>query len=139
MILFLEWFLRHPSMRYGGYVLFALPIFLFISRKLETYQLTEKRLHLSTIFLILSTILIYEVRNIKRINYEMNFYGYDLINSPNFNVLNVDYEIISQNKNFKIYKPINGMCWATPTPCSYRESLKAKSYMGINSIQENDK
>ena len=30
-IIFLVWFLKHPSMRYGGYVLIGLPIFLYMS------------------------------------------------------------------------------------------------------------
>ena len=29
IIFLVEWFLNHPAMRYGGYVLFAIPIFLY--------------------------------------------------------------------------------------------------------------
>ena len=35
----LEWFLNHPSMRYGGYVLFAIPIFLLTSVVIQTYKI----------------------------------------------------------------------------------------------------
>ena len=30
MVFLLEWFLLHPSMRYGGYVLIALPVIIII-------------------------------------------------------------------------------------------------------------
>ncbi len=42
-IFLLEWFLKHPSMRYGGFVLFALPIFIYTSKKIETYEVKKKK------------------------------------------------------------------------------------------------
>ena len=38
LIFLIEWFINHPSMRYGGYVLFAIPIFLFTSMFIEKYN-----------------------------------------------------------------------------------------------------
>jgi hypothetical protein len=35
IIFIFEWFLNHPAMRYGGYVLIALPLFIFTSSILD--------------------------------------------------------------------------------------------------------
>ena len=40
----LEWFFNHPSMRYGGYVLFAIPIFLVTSVIVQSYKIEKKKL-----------------------------------------------------------------------------------------------
>ena len=42
LLFLLEWFLNHPSMRYGGYVLFALPIFLLTSTLIQTYKIKKR-------------------------------------------------------------------------------------------------
>ena len=38
LILIAEWFFNHPALRYGGYILFALVIFIPLSLKLEKYN-----------------------------------------------------------------------------------------------------
>ena len=37
-LIILEWFLKHPAMRYGGYVLIAIPFFIYFSNKLSCYK-----------------------------------------------------------------------------------------------------
>ena len=138
LMFFLEWFLGHPSMRYGGYVLFALPIFIFTSRKIETYNIGEKKLYFTSAFLILLTLTIYNVRNIKRINFEVNNYNYPLLKSPFFNVENVEVNVMDQLDDFKIYKTVSGMCWAAPTPCTHRPSLKIKYWNNFKVITRDD-
>ena len=134
-ILLTEWFLGHPSMRYGGYILFALLIFLFSSKIIETFEISSKKLHFSSIFLILLTFLIFNVRNISRLNTEINGYGYDLLRSPFFFVKDVKFEILDENNLFKLYKTSDGdMCWATPTPCTHRDSLKVINLKGFKAI-----
>jgi len=126
-------------MRYGGYVLFALPIFIYTSRKIETYIILKKKLHLASIFLIFLTLVIYNVRNISRINFEVNNYNYDLLKSPFFNVENVDVKIMDQVDNFKIYKTVSGSCWGAPTPCTHRSALKVKYWNNFKVITKDDK
>ena len=139
LIFFLEWFLGHPSMRYGGYVLFALPIFIFASRKIETYIIPEKKLYYVSIFLISLTLIIYNVRNISRINFEVNNYNYNLLKSPFFNVGNVEVKVMDQVNDFKIYQTTNGgMCWGAQTPCTHRSSLKVKNWNGFQVIVKDD-
>ena len=53
-----EWFLNHPSMRYGGYVLFAIPIFLFFAQLMEKFKISKKSLNYLTIFFIILSLVI---------------------------------------------------------------------------------
>ena len=137
LLFFLEWFLKHPAMRYGGFVLFALPIFIFTSKKLESYKLNKKKVLFSTILLIFLTFFGYNIRNVSRLNKEINNYnpGYNLLKSPFFHVDDVKVKISYQDQSFKIYSPIKNMCWAAPTPCSYNKKLKVKNWHGFKIIQ----
>ncbi len=85
-ILILEWFLNHPTLRYGGYVLFFLVIILPICMILEDqgYKFKNK---IKSINLVVSLILIVSVaRNIDRIMTEIEIYNYNFIKSPYYNV-----------------------------------------------------
>ncbi len=143
IILFLflsEWFLNHPSMRYGGFVLFALPIFFLTSNYLSTFVNSKKKVYYTTIALILVSLLIYNTRNFLRINNEILVYNYPIFDSPFFYDPNVKVKIISNTNNLKIYKPKNKqqMCWSAKTPCVYRENLSSKKINFFDVIQRND-
>ena len=138
LLLLLEWFLKHPAMRYGGFVLFALPIFIFTSKKLESYKVNKKKILISTVLLVFLTFFGYNMRNVSRLNKEINSYnpGYNLLKSPFFHVDDVEVKISYQDGSFKIYSPIKNMCWAAPTPCSYRKDLKVKNWYGFKIVQK---
>ena len=55
---------------------------------------------------------LYNGRNISRLNKEINHYspGYQIVKSPFFNIPKTEVEIIYEKNDFKIYKPIVGMC-----------------------------
>ena len=72
-LLLLEWFFNHPSLRYGGYIIFALIFFIPLSHLLSKYKIS-KNFKLKTNFLFILVILIFIGRNIDRILYEQNFY-----------------------------------------------------------------
>ena len=136
LLLFLEWFLKHPAMRYGGFVLFALPIFILTSKKLESYKLNKKKALISTVLLISLTFFGYNLRNVSRLIKEKNYYnpGYNLLKSPFFYVPDVKVKISYQDRHFKVYSPIDNMCWAAPTPCTHNKTLKVKNWHGIKII-----
>ena len=73
LFLLVEWFYNHPSLRYGGYVIFALIFFIPLSNFLSKYKITEY-FKLKTFILFFLVILIFIVRNVDRIFYEQNFY-----------------------------------------------------------------
>ena len=139
IIFLIEWFLNHPAMRYGGYVLIALPLIIFSSCYLEKIIIDKKKLFNTTTIFILISISIFFSRNLIRINKEINFYNYDIISSPFFYVENIDSEIIAVNQNLKIYSPINKTtCWASKTPCSYSKKLKLDRFLGLNVVYKYD-
>ncbi len=73
-ILFLEWFWKHPALRYGGFCLWALLIFIPTSVLLERYSQEKTRTKL--VVLLLITIFIFMGRNFKRISTEIKQYNY---------------------------------------------------------------
>ena len=133
-----EWFLNHPSMRYGGFVLFALPVFIILSHYLENNIIKDSKIYIKSMLLILITLIIYNTRNIDRINNEIEKYNYDLLSSPYFYVPNVKQEVITSSKGLTIFRPINDMCWASKTPCSYNSNIDIKKYYWMNMIYLND-
>jgi hypothetical protein len=76
-LLFLEWFWKHPTLRYGGFCLWALLIFIPTSILLEQYFHQKTRTKI--LVLLLVTILIFVGRNLKRISSEMKQYNYEPI------------------------------------------------------------
>jgi hypothetical protein len=73
-LLFLEWFWKHPTLRYGGFCLWALLIFIPTSFFLEQYL--HQKIKTRIVVLLLITILIFVGRNIKRISSEIKKYNY---------------------------------------------------------------
>tara|TARA_B110000238_G_C16102089_1_gene428633 strand:- start:434 stop:1714 length:1281 start_codon:yes stop_codon:yes gene_type:complete len=89
IILFLEWFYNHPALRYGGYTLISLLIFIPISAKLEKMENSFPKVKYKFIFLICLAFIILTTRNINRISDEIKQYNYRPL-------INVFYRI---NKN----------------------------------------
>ena len=73
ILLLAEWFYNHPSLRYGGYIIFALIFFIPLSNLLSKYEV-PKNFTFKTIILFVIVISIFIGRNIDRILYEQNFY-----------------------------------------------------------------
>ena len=73
ILLLLEWFYNHPSLRYGGYIIFSLIIFVPLSYFLSSYEI-PKKFRFKTIILFLLVTSIFIGRNIDRIIYEQGFY-----------------------------------------------------------------
>ncbi|OUU53392.1 MAG: hypothetical protein CBC25_00870 [Pelagibacteraceae bacterium TMED65] len=85
ILLLLEWFLNHPALRYGGFTLIALSIFIplsiFIERRLNLNLKLEKKIT----FLIFISFTIFSLKNIDRIFKEFDKYNYNpLINAHYF-------------------------------------------------------
>ena len=85
LILFCEWFYNHPALRYGGYHLIALLIFLpaalFLERRIIFNQNLIKRINV----IILIMILVFLSRNILRINKEIDVYNFNFYDNASYN------------------------------------------------------
>tara|TARA_B100001057_G_scaffold423904_1_gene446337 strand:- start:269 stop:898 length:630 start_codon:yes stop_codon:yes gene_type:complete len=85
LLLLLEWFLNHPALRYGGFTLIALSVFIplsiFIENRLNLNFKIKKRI----IFLIFISFSIFSLKNIDRIFKESDKYNFNpLINAHYF-------------------------------------------------------
>ena len=82
LLLLLEWFLNHPALRYGGFTLIALSIFIPLSIFFESRLNLNLRLKNKIIFLILLSFTVFSIKNIDRIFKESDKYKYNpLINA----------------------------------------------------------
>ena len=86
ILLFLEWFLNHPALRYGGYVLIYLiivmPVAVLLSNQKYTFK--KKLKPIKIIFCI--TIIVFASRNINRLINENSIYDYNLLKNPVYNI-----------------------------------------------------
>ncbi len=73
ILLLIEWFFNHPTLRYGGYIIFALIFFIPLSHLMSKYEISKSfRFKLIILFFLVTSIFV--GRNIDRIVYEQNFY-----------------------------------------------------------------
>ena len=100
LILFLEWFYNHPALRYGGYTILALMVFIPISLFLEKFQSNSILFKKKVYFLVILTALIFISKNVNRINNEYIKYNYNLIKNPFFYLNKDGFKI---NDMVKIY------------------------------------
>ena len=131
LILFGEWFYKHPTLRYGGYSsltsLIFLPTALFLAYS-QIKRSTKKKL---VVGLVITTLLIFNLRNIKRINKEMKIYSTESF--PFFYIPKVDFNSVKLANNVNIHIPENNACWAIKTPCAGgSEGLGAKKIFGYD-------
>ena len=105
-----------------------LPTSLFLSNS-PIEKKTKKKL-ITTI--IVASLLIFNARNIIRINKEIKVYN--LNNFPFFYVPKGDSELVNLNKDINIYIPKNiDACWATKTPCvGGVGNIEASKKLGFN-------
>ena len=93
LLLLLEWFLNHPALRYGGFTLFALSIFIPLSIFIESRLKINFKLEKKISFLIIISFLIFSLKNIDRILKETDKYNYNPL-------LNAHYYIDGDTYNF---------------------------------------
>ena len=85
LLLLLEWFLNHPALRYGGFTLIALSIFIPLSIFIESRLNLNFKLKKKITFLIFISFIIFSLKNIDRIFKEYDKYNYNpLINAHYF-------------------------------------------------------
>ena len=116
LILFFEWFYNHPALRYGGYYLFCIIVFIPVCYHLDQKKLFFKKKKKIIVSLICVSFLIFYLRNIQRINEEHNIVkenNFPLFYSPqqSFKKFELEYET-----NVYIPTDLSG-CWAIKTPC----------------------
>ena len=140
IILFCEWFYKHPALRYGGYSLLASLVFLPTSLFLSNSSIEKKTKKKLVTTIVVASLLIFNSRNIVRINKEVKKYNFDSF--PFFYVPKGDSELINLNEDINVYIPKNiDACWATKTPCvgGVNHLLDVKKIFGFNVFLKKNK
>ena len=124
-ILFLEWFLQHPSLRYGGYILIFLlltfPISLLLSN--QNFIFFKKIKSIYTILLI--ALIIFAGRNINRLNNEHKVYNYNLFKNPYYRIGD-NFTFMQDNRKTMLNETDN--C----TKINYIGNISCKKIYGYN-------
>ena len=94
-LLFCEWFLNHPSLRYGGYHLIALMAFIPLSIYLSKFKFIFQDFVKRAFLIITMALLIFILRNGIRLNDEFVKYNYNPL-------INTNYKFIGGDKNFHL-------------------------------------
>jgi hypothetical protein len=133
LALFLIWFFKHPDLRYGGFVLISILFFIPLGVYLSNYFIGGFKKNIITVVIFLS-LFSYAVRNIYRINQEINRVdNFKYVSFPYFHIEKIEYKekIIGKN-NIKLYLSKDPWCWATPSPCSADDRIIAMDLNGYN-------
>ena len=127
---FTIWFFNFPSLRYAGYIIFyMLIIFPFIYMFQYKIELTSRLAIRKISILFLISLTVFFVKNISRINSELNtpnVNDHNFKNFPFYWVQDVKYEPIYINGH-KLFIT-NGKCWNIPSTCVRSNSLKVNQY-----------
>jgi hypothetical protein len=109
LFLFIEWFYNHPALRYGGYCLLALIIFIPLSIFLSNQKYDYKKNLIKIQIIIALCITIFISRNINRVFKEIKIYNYKPLASPYYRIESQFYwlqerktQIIIESKNCAI-------------------------------------
>ena len=131
ILIFLFWFFNFPTLRYAGYAV----VFLLISYPasyilINKIDFNNEKVIRKVKILILISLVIFNVRNIIRINQELYLtenQNHNFKNFPFYWIEDVKYEKVKIN-NFTLYNVQDGkMCWDTPSTC-----LRTVSGLHIN-------
>ena len=116
LAIFYIWFTKHPQLRYGGYSIvfltLSIPIAL-IYQKVKNKNFFSGKLK----YLIIAMVIIFNVKNINRINNEFlraDLYKFD--NFPFFAIPEKKFISVKSSSGLTFYRT-EGHCWNTPTPC----------------------
>jgi len=131
LIVFLIWFLNFPTLRYAGYSIvffsLALPFCFFISYKI---RLNNKVIKKRYTYLLIFAILIFNLRNVDRINNELSLKfneHHNFSNFPFYWIKETEYK-----KNDFFNSLTNGSsCWATPSVCSSGDNIRIENKNGF--------
>ena len=101
ILLFIQWFVSYPALRYGGYAVLTLIIFLpfcsFITLNVKNLNIFKK-----VFSLIIISYCIFIYKNIDRIFYENKKYNYNVVLDPFYKI--DDRAFVYDKKLKSIYK-----------------------------------
>jgi hypothetical protein len=136
-ILFFEWFYNRPTLRYGGYYLFCFFFFIPFSYYISYYKLNYTRVRKSIFSLVAISFLIFNFKNISRIDKERDMFKNDKDNIfPLYYAPIQTYKTLEIKNKTNVYIPTSGDgCYVTKTPCvSGGDHVYAKKILGFTAF-----
>ncbi len=129
-IVFSLWFFNFPSLRYAGYSIFFLllvvPLCIYLGKNLRPNKIIIKK---KIKILIILALIIFNFKNIQRLNNELNLKNYEhhnFLNFPFYWVDHVEYKSILINGKYFYEVTNNKSCWNVPPTC-----LRDRNYLDI--------
>ena len=113
IFLFIEWFFYHPALRYGGYHLIALLVFIPIAIYLENRMIINSSAVIKIKVFIVIIFSIFLIKNVTRINFEKKKYNYNFFSYPSYNLEFQNFDIFNTIKNIKACTVENNKCLKT--------------------------
>ena len=136
IFIFLFWFYKHPTLRYGGFVLHISIISLLLSNYLNKTLSNEKIILRKSIIILSISLFIFFSKNIIRINNEFNRDDqFKFSNFPYFKLINTNYEEIFINDNISFSYVHGTHCWDSPPPCGTTKNLNVDKVGGYYLIK----
>lgn len=136
LVLFFIWFMIHPALRYGGYIVITLILITPLALWIRNFKSSNKKTYFKFKVIFLLVIIIFNFKNIFRINSEFkrdDFYKYT--NFPFFSVQIKEFEVFKTEQGELLYKAngsIHGHCWALPSPCgNFGNNLNSLERLGF--------
>ena len=129
LILFFEWFYNHPALRYGGYQLICLLLFLPVSSILGSKD-NLKNVLFKTNIILLVTFTIFLGRNVSRLIDENNKYGFNPLINPTYRI--TDNHFLVHNKLKDIID--NFFCNSSENQCLNNNNIDAKEIYGYKTF-----
>ena len=121
LIVFALWFFNFPTLRYAGYsvvfLVLVVPISLFLAKRVN---FNDKKVIKKINILIVLAILVFNLKNIQRLNKELNLNSnehHNFLNFPFFWVDKVKYNEILIEKKYFYEVTNNKPCWNVPATC----------------------
>ena len=126
LFLLIEWFINHPALRYGGYALFAIILFMPVSIVLAKFRNNFDQVYKKTKILFCIVFVVFLTRNYIRISEEHDKYNYSPLTKPfykvderHFRIDKIFFELID---NFE-------KCEKSLNSCNYEKSLQVKKIL----------
>ena len=126
IILLFEWFYNHPSLRYGGYSLIALIIFIPFSIYLSKFT-SIKFFKEKIILLVVLSLIIFVGRNLNRIDNEIKKYNYNFYSKPYYQL---------DKAHFRVDKFLNRLLLNYQN-CKNIDEINCQSLNGISVNKKN--
>ena len=123
ILLFAEWFYNHPALRYGGYPLIALLLFLPIAQYLSKKNYLNFNLNIRAYFLIFLTLSVFVARNFNRLHNEEEKYKYKPMKKINYQV---DHSYFRIQNTFDNIIKVNKDCLNKLNHCEEHKNFNMK-------------